>query len=215
MQRAAIGIGVLAAIGIGATVGWVVLGPSGSQAPGADAAASRHVVAIEGAEIGGPFTLTSHTGGRVTSEQVIDGPSLVYFGYTWCPDVCPIDTQHMVDAVDRLDRMGLRVDPVFVTVDPARDDVESLSAYAEAFHPRMTALTGERDEIKAAADAYKVYFSLEKTEPDQTDYLVNHTSFTYLMLPGDELAAMFRHGTPPEVMAAEVARILERRGLTG
>lgn len=215
MQRAAIGIGVVAAIGIGAAAAWAVLGPGARDAGRADATGSQYLVATDGAEIGGAFALTSHTGVEVTSKEVIDGPTLLYFGYTWCPDVCPIDTQNMVDAVDRLDAMGIRVDPVFVTVDPARDDVAALAAYAEAFHPRMTALTGERDDIRAAAEAYKVYFALEKTEPDQQDYLVNHTAFTYLVLPGDELAGMFRHGTPPKVMAEVVARILERRGLTG
>ena len=204
--------GVVAAVAVGA--GYFALGPGSGAAPESDGPAAQWVVNTEGSDIGGPFTLTSHEGERVSSDELIDGPTLLYFGYTWCPDVCPIDTQVMIDAVNRLEEKGIAVDPVFVTVDPGRDDVEALSHYTDAFHPRMVGLTGTMEEIRRATEAYKAYFSIEKTEPDQEDYLVNHTAFTYFLTP-DGLQAMFRHNTPPEAMAAEIARILEARGLTG
>jgi len=199
--------GLVLAIGIGVAVLAVREAPP-------DAPSSKWVVNAEGSGIGGPFELTSHQGARVNAAELIDGPTLIYFGYTFCPDVCPIDTQIMVDAVNLLEERGVAVDPVFITVDPARDDVEALGNYAEAFHPRMTALTGTAEDIRAAAEAYKVYYEAQKAEEGQTDYLVNHTAYTYFVLP-DGLGAMFRHGTPPEAMATEIERVLSRRGLTG
>ena len=98
----------------------------------------------DGADIGGPFELTAHTGDRVTAETVIDRPTLIYFGYTFCPDICPVDAQVMVDAVDLLAGRGIDVRPVFITVDPARDTPKELSYYAEALHPKLLALTGRR-----------------------------------------------------------------------
>lgn len=197
------------ALGIGAVAVWMALQPAPSQGP-----QSEYVVNAGGASIGGEFTLTDHTGETVSAGDVIDGPTLVYFGYTYCPDVCPFDTQRMVEAVTLLEERGIEVDPVFVTVDPARDDVAAVKVFAEAFHPRMTGLTGTPEQIEAAADAYKVYY--EKVDAEsEAGYLMNHTSFTYFMLPGSELGAMFRNETPPQVMADEVARVLEARGLTG
>ena len=211
MRTAILGIAGAVVIGIGAGVAYLALQPGNGAGGGGG---SKWLVNSAGADIGGPFTLTTHEGERVTAEEVIDGPTLIYFGYTWCPDVCPVDTQNMIDAVNRLEERGIEVDPVFITVDPARDDVQALSDYVEAFHPRMVGLTGSMESIRSAAEAYKVYFSSQKSEPDEEDYLVDHTAFTYLMTP-DGLAAMFRNATPPDVMADEVARILEQRGVIG
>ncbi len=175
----------------------------------ADAPQSPAAVNVAGAEIGGPFELTDHHGKRVTSAEVIDGPALVYFGYTFCPDICPIDTAVMASAVDLLAGQGYAVKPVFITVDPARDTPEALSYYAEAVHPGLVALTGTEDEIAAAAKAYKVYYERVNVEGSAADYLMNHTTFTYFMMP-DGIRALFRNGYPPEEMAGEVARILSR-----
>jgi protein SCO1/2 len=174
-----------------------------------DAPQSPAAVNVAGAEIGGPFELTDHHGKRVTSAEVIDGPALVYFGYTFCPDICPIDTAVMASAVDLLAGQGYAVKPVFITVDPARDTPEALSYYAEAVHPGLVALTGTEDEIAAAAKAYKVYYERVNVEGSAADYLMNHTTFTYFMMP-DGIRALFRNGYPPEEMAGEVARILSR-----
>lgn len=176
-----------------------------------DPVRSPALIEAGGATIGGDFTLTSHTGARVTAREVIDGPTLVYFGYTFCPDICPIDVQVMVDAVEILEARGLRVRPVFVTVDPARDTPEAMAEFVAAMHPGMLGLTGTADEIRAAADAYKVYFQRVETAGSAAEYLMNHTAFTYFMLPGG-VAAVFRNSYPPEEMAGEVERILRGRG---
>jgi protein SCO1 len=169
---------------------------------------SPAMVNIEGAEVGGAFQLTAQGGQRVTSEELIDGPTLIYFGYTFCPDVCPVDTQIMAQAVDILDEQGVEVTPVFITVDPERDTPEALGDYAEAVHPRMVALTGTPEEIEAAADAFKVFYQKVETPDSAAEYLMNHTSYFYLMTPEEGLIALFRRDVTPESLASDIARVL-------
>lgn len=163
------------------------------------------------ATFGGPFELTAHTGERVRSEDLLEEPALIYFGYTWCPDVCPIDSQTLVEAAALLEAEGHMVTPVFVTVDPARDTPETLAAFAEAMHPRLLALTGTEAEIRAVADAFKVYYARVEMEDSAAGYLMNHTAYTYLAKP-EGVRAVFRNGFPPEEIAGEVARILAEDG---
>ena len=169
---------------------------------------SPSMVNVEGADIGGPFQLTAQSGERVSSERLIDGPTLIYFGYTFCPDVCPVDTQIMAEAVDILAEQGIEVRPVFITVDPERDTPEALSDYAEAVHPEMVALTGTPEEIQAAADAYKVFFQKVEMEGSAAGYLMNHTGYFYLMTPEKGLTALFRRDVTPESLASDIARVL-------
>lgn len=174
-----------------------------------DGPVSPAAVNIAGVEIGGPFALTDHTGAPVTSATLIDGPALIYFGYTFCPDICPVDVALMASAVDLLAEQGFDVKPIFITIDPARDTPEALAYYAEAMHPKMTALTGSEAEIRAVADAYKVYYERVDLADSAAGYLMNHTTFTYFIMP-DGVRTLFRNGFPPEEMAGEVARILSR-----
>ena len=171
--------------------------------------ASPALVSVAGAEIGGAFTLTNQHGDRVSSDMLIQGPVLIYFGYTFCPDVCPVDVDIMARAVDELDKKGIEVTPVFISVDPDRDTPEALTYYAEAMHPRMIALTGSQAEIEAVARAYKVYFERVDLEDSAAGYLMNHSTFTYLMTP-DGIQGLFRNGFPPEEIAGAVAEILTR-----
>jgi protein SCO1 len=148
---------------------------------------------VAGSAIGGPFELVSETGETVTEAEVIDGPTLIYFGYTFCPDVCPFDAARNADAVDLLAERGFAVKPVFITVDPERDTPEVLAEYTDWLHPDMLGLTGSPEQIRRAANAYKVYYA--KADEDPEFYLVNHTVLSYLMVPGDGLLAFFR-GAP-------------------
>jgi protein SCO1/2 len=202
MRNAVMALAGLVFVGLAAAAIFLALKePEGPVSPAA--------VNIAGAEIGGPFALTDHTGAPVTSAGLIDGPVLIYFGYTFCPDICPVDVAVMASAVDLLAEQGFDVTPVFVTIDPARDTPEALTYYAEAMHPRMVALTGAEAEIKAAADAYKVYYERVDLEDSAAGYLMSHSTFTYFVMP-DGLKALFRNGFPPEEIAGEVARILSR-----
>ena len=206
MRRIVLGAAGLAMAAIAAGAAWLLA----TGEPERAAEAAPGVVDVGGSDLGGPFTLTDQTGRRVTEAEVIDGPTLVYFGYTFCPDVCPIDTAIMVEATDMLEARGIGVTPVFVTVDPERDTAEELALWAEAMHPRLVALTGSAAEIRAAAEAYRVYYSRVEMPDSAAGYLMNHTAFTYFMMP-DGIAGLFRHGVAPETIAAEVARVLGER----
>ena len=202
MRNAVMALAGLAFVALAAAAIFLALKePDGPLSPAA--------INIAGAEIGGPFALTDHTGARISSAELIDGPVLIYFGYTFCPDVCPVDVTVMASAVDLLAEQGFDVTPVFITIDPARDTPEALAYYAEAMHPRMIALTGTGDEVKAAAAAYKVYYQRVDLEDSAADYLMSHSTFTYLVTP-EGLKGLFRNNFPPEEMAGEVARILSR-----
>lgn len=162
-------------------------------------------VAGGAANIGGPFTLTDATGRRVNDTEVLAQPALVYFGYTFCPDVCPFDMARNVEATGLLANRGLEVRPVFISVDPERDTPEALSDWVSAFDPKMIALTGTPDEVRAAAQAYKVYYQAAPHEPGAEYYPVDHTAFTYLMLPGHGFVEFFRRETTAAQMAEAAA----------
>lgn len=170
---------------------------------------SPAAIEIGGADIGGPFELTAHTGERVSSDTLIDGPTMLYFGYSFCPDVCPVDVAVMAEAIDLLAGMGHVVTPVFITVDPARDDPAALGQFVGAMHPAMIGLTGTADEIAAAAKAYKVFFAKAGPVDADTDYLMSHSNFFYLMTPGG-LAGVFRPSFPPDDIARAAAAALGR-----
>lgn len=158
---------------------------------------------VAGGAIGGPFTLVDQTGTTVTDAQVLTNPSLVYFGYTFCPDVCPLDNARNAEAVDILEEMGLEVTPVFISVDPKRDTPEVLADFAEIMHPRMIALSGTEEQVKTAVNAYKAYFKANEAEDDY--YLVDHSTFTYLMLPGTGFVDFFKRDITADQMAEKVA----------
>ena len=165
-----------------------------------------NAIAGGGAAIGGPFELIAPDGRVVTEEDVIDRPVLVYFGYTFCPDVCPFDVARNALAVDILEEQGIDVRPVFITVDPERDTPEVMQDYAADMHPKMIALTGSADQIKTTAQAYKVYYA--KGTGEGEFYLMDHSTFTYLMLPGTGLATYFGRDATPEEMAEQTSCLI-------
>ena len=112
---------------------------------------------IAGGPIGGPFSLLDETGKAVTDKDVLDKPALVYFGYASCPDVCPLDNARNVEATNLLAAKGLDVTPIFISVDPARDTPAALTEYTSYFGDKLVGLTGTPEQIRAAANAYKVY----------------------------------------------------------
>ncbi|PKP63879.1 MAG: SCO family protein [Alphaproteobacteria bacterium HGW-Alphaproteobacteria-8] len=197
MSRIAV-IAAAAVIVAGGGVGaWLAL--SG----GDDFAQCREGGAVVGAQIGGPFTLTSGDGARVTDADVIDRPTLVYFGYTHCPDFCPTDAANMAAVVDLLAGQGVSVNAAFITIDPARDTPETLGRFTAQMHPDMVGLSGSAEDVAAAAKAYRVYYA--KAGDDPEFYLMDHSTFTYLMAPKVGFLDFFRHGEAPEAVAARVA----------
>ncbi len=161
------------------------------------------VVAGGTGQIGGPFTLVNGAGETVTDADVITEPSLVYFGYTYCPDVCPFDTARNADAVDLLAERGESVTPVFISIDPERDTPEVVGEFSELIHDKMIGLTGSAEQVKAASQAYRTYYNKQDGDPEY--YLVDHSTFTYLVLPEHGFVEFFRREVTPEQMADRVA----------
>ncbi|NHB76616.1 SCO family protein [Rhodobacter calidifons] len=181
---------------------WYVL----SDRP-ADAFAQCRQGQVAGGEIGGPFTLVNSAGQTVTDAEVLTKPSLVYFGYTFCPDVCPLDMSRNVEAVDILDQRGIDVTPVFISIDPERDTPETLADYETNLHPKLVALTGSAEQVRAASQAYKTFYKRRDTGDEF--YLIDHSTFTYLMLPGTGFVDFFRREITSEQMAESVACFVE------
>lgn len=162
---------------------------------------------VAGGAIGGPFTLTDENNQTVTDADIITKPTLVYFGYTFCPDVCPMDAARNADAVALLDAAGYDVTPVFISIDPARDTPEVLRAFTDNVDPKMIGLTGTDAQIKAASTAYKTYY--QKQEGDPQYYLMDHSTFTYLMVPKIGFLDFFDRDATAEVMAKRTGCYLD------
>ena len=162
---------------------------------------------IAGGNIGGPFTLVNPAGKAVTEADVLQKPSLVYFGYTFCPDVCPFDVARNAEAVDILEARGFDVTPVFISIDPERDTPEALGDYAANMHPKLIALTGTPEQVQAASLAYKTFYNRQPSEDEF--YLVDHSTFTYLMLPGIGFVDFFRRDITSDQLAENVACFLQ------
>ena len=159
--------------------------------------------------IGGPFTLVDQDGKTVTDKDFRGQYLVIYFGYTYCPDVCPTSLTNMSDALDLLGDTAARVTPMLITIDPARDTPEHLKEYATYFHPRLHALTGSPEQIAAVAKAYRVYYSKVKREDaTEDDYLMDHSSVTYVMGPDGMFRLHFSHGTDAEAMASRLRDLL-------
>lgn len=157
--------------------------------------------------VGGSFSLTDHTGRQRTERDFQGKLMLIYFGLTYCPDICPTDLQSIGLALDELGQAADKVQPLFITVDPERDTAEHLKEYLPLFHPRLIGLTGDTSAIRAAADAYKVYY--EKVSDKQGDnYTVDHTAFIYLMGADGSYIGFFPPGTSPERIAATLRKQL-------
>lgn len=160
-------------------------------------------------QIGGPFTLTDHTGKRVTEQDFAGKYMLIYFGYTFCPDVCPTSLSVMAEALDQLSPEELaKVVPVFVTVDPERDTPEVMASYVPHFHAKLVGLTGSVDEVKAAARGYKAFYAKVNADDPDGNYTMDHSSITYLMGPDGVYVTHFNHGTEAAKMAARLKELL-------
>ena len=158
-------------------------------------------------DIGGPFTLVSESGETVTDADVLDKPALIYFGYTFCPDVCPLDTVRNADAIDILAENGFDVRPVFISIDPERDTPEVLEDYTANLHPEMIGLTGTPEQVADASRAYRTYYKKQETGDEY--YLVDHSTFSYLTLPGDGFVEFFRRDLSPQRLADRTKCFLE------
>ena len=198
---------------LGAFAGAMLLALSGA-APSSRSAGERSAAELMDAvmwsrePVGGPFTLTDQNGVRRTDGDFRGKVMLVYFGFTYCPDICPTDLQNIGLALDKLGSAGEAVQPLFVTLDPERDTAEHLAGYVELFHPRLIGLTGDAGAIREAADAYKVFYA-RIPRSDGSDYTVDHSAFIYVMDRGGRYLGFFPPGTPPDRMAEVIRPLVE------
>lgn len=165
------------------------------------------VIASDSGTLGGPFTLTDASGADVSSDEVFARPGLLYFGYTFCPDVCPLDTVRNADAAALLRERGYDIRPVFVSVDPRRDTPDVVGDFASNIDETMVGLTGTEAQIGAAAKAYGAFFRAHDADDDY--YLVDHSTFTYLVLPEHGFVEFFRRDLAPEALAERVSCFLD------
>ncbi len=162
----------LATLGFLGWMGWTVYGPG---AGGDDVFAECRSGQVGGGAIGGPFSLVDKDGKTVTDKDVMSKPTMVYFGYTFCPDVCPLDMMHNAEAVDILEESGHDVNLVFISVDPARDTPQVVGEFAANIHPRAIGLTGSEAQVTEAAKAYRVYFKKQEGDPNTTWSTIPHS----------------------------------------
>lgn len=162
---------------------------------------------IDFAKIGGAFSLIDETGQSVTEADVFTRPTLFYLGYTFCPDVCPLDNMRNADTVYLMAERGIDVQAVFVSVDPRRDTPEDLAMFTDLFHPEMLGLTGTEDAVASLAEDYASYFKVQ--DPDDAYYLIDHTTYTYVVLPGHGVVDIVQRDTLPEDAAETLACLIE------
>jgi protein SCO1/2 len=151
--------------------------------------------------IGGPFALVDHTGRPRTEQDFRGRMLLIYFGFTYCSDICPTDLQAIAAAVDQLGQDGARVQPLFISVDPAKDSPEQLQGYVALFHPRLIGLTGTPRQIRQAVRDFKVFVG-NNVEAVGSAGAIDHSGFTYLFDAAGSYLGFFPPGTPPERMVA-------------
>ena len=158
--------------------------------------------------VGGPFALVDHTGQPRTDADFRGKLMLIYFGFTYCSDVCPTDLQAIAAAMDRLGPASEAVQPLFITVDPEKDTPEQLKEYVRLFHPRLIGLTGDARQIRKLTGAYKVYFA--KAEPAKaSDRGIDHTGYMYLIGRDGQYIGFFPPGTSAARMVDVIRPLVE------
>jgi protein SCO1/2 len=197
-------------IGLVAGILLATAGPLAAQEPDANLAARlMDDLMWNRGPIGGPFALVDHTGKPRTDEDFRGKLLLIYFGYSYCPDVCPTDLQQISLAVNGLGTAGEAVQPLFITLDPERDTAAHLADYVPLFHPRLVGLTGSAEQIHRVALAYKVYYA--RYPPGSPDYVVDHSSFIYLVDKNGTYIGYF----PPGTTADRMIEIIEQHSPDG
>lgn len=156
----------------------------------------------ENVPIGGDFVLTDHNGNEFSSDMMKGKLSLVYFGFTFCPDICPASLQKLTNVLSALGKYQIDVLPIFITVDPARDTPDILKEYLGHFHPKFVGLTGSEEKIREVANLYKVFYAIAEGVTEKDDkYMLDHSSFVYLMdRNGKYMKHFYMSSTPEEII---------------
>ncbi|MBO6633981.1 SCO family protein [Parvibaculum sp.] len=193
--------GILLAVAVGIGLSELLVGTTEDRNPGGSTPAA--------ASVGGPFTLVNHDGETVTDEDFRGKYMLIYFGFTFCPDVCPTELGVMSSAVNALGDEAEKVQPIFITVDPERDTPDVMARYVELFHPRLVGLTGTPEQIDKVAKAYHVFYRKVTDESSSEDYTMDHSSIVFLMGPNGDYLKLFPPQTSPDKMAETISTHIE------
>ncbi len=162
-----------------------------------------------GADIGGPFTLNDHTGKTVTEKDFSDRYKFIYFGFTFCPAICPTELQKMTLAYNDLPQdLRDKLAFIFISVDPERDTVPVMKDYISLFHPDLIGLTGTVEQVNAIKNAYRVYAAKVQDET-MSDYTVDHSSYIYLMSPNNELVDLYKISSTKDEIVESIKRNLK------
>jgi protein SCO1/2 len=184
---------VLAA-GVAGLVGWQAgwFEPARAEAP-------QIPGVIREVPVGGPFTLVAHDGRTVTEKDLEGKLTLMFFGYRYCPDFCPNELQKCTEVLEQLGPDAAKVQAWFVSIDPERDRPEDLAEYVSLFDPRIVGLSGSAEQVAGAAKAWRVYYA-KAQQDESSDYLMDHSTYSYLMGPDGQNVAVFNYEAPPETM---------------
>lgn len=197
----------LVGLGIGGFIAWVQV--QSEQEAGA-AQSEPAAKSVAGITLEPEFSLTDHTGAEVTEADYAGQYKLIYFGFTYCPAICPTELQKITQVLEGLDQaQAEKIQPLFITVDPERDTVDVMREYVDLFHPRLIGLTGTVEEIEQVKSGYKVFAAKAPTE-DGSDYTMDHSSFIYLMGPDNSTLAIYRMQDDAEMIGNDVTQILTR-----
>jgi protein SCO1/2 len=164
------------------------------------------------ARIGGTWDLTEHNGKKVASKDLFGKHVLIYFGFTYCPDICPVELKKMKEVMDNLEKSGLagQVQPIFISIDPGRDTPERLAVYKKEWDSRMRWFTGSHEDIAAVAKKFRMYYSVpEIKDGEDHEYLVDHSIFFYLMDEQGEFSEFFGKNFSAEEVTIKIAQKLK------
>ena len=196
---------------IGAGMGWFQVQMQNARTINKDGKAAETSTPIAGLNIGGPFSLTNHLGEDVTEKTYEGQYKLIYFGFTYCPAICPTELQKISRVMSALEKnhpeAAADFQPLFISVDPERDTVPVMKDYVSLFHPKLIGLTGTIPQIDFVKKGYRIFATMVEDET-QNDYTVDHSSFIYLMSPDNTLVNMYRVNDSPDEIYADIEKQL-------
>ncbi len=190
--------GLIALIGVAFLLGVLLRNPNlqGTNA-------KENLIAVTDDVFGGPFSLTDQNGKTITEKSFEGQYKLIYFGFTYCPAICPTELSKITTALNTLGSISKKIQPIFMTVDPERDTVEKMKNYVGLFHPALVGLTGPLGEIQKTLKAYKIY-AAKVQDPSLNDYTMDHSSFVYLIAPDGRLLHIFKSADTADDMAKTI-----------
>lgn len=168
------------------------------------------LIAVTDDAFGGPFTLVDQDGKQVTEKDYTGRYRLIYFGFTYCPAICPTELSKITAALNKLGGKSKDILPMFITIDPERDTAEKIKNYIKLFHPSLVGLTGTTEQIKTVLKNYKIY-AAKRQDPSMSEYTMDHSSFIYLIAPDDRLLHIFKMQDDADAMADVMGRWLDRK----